>query len=110
MNNEKFIKITPLVIINNTIIFVFTKDKEQYIQDESFKGIKNLVKDMFYASEEYFYFSSEFGLLSDQHFMNNFVRGYREYSHYTKSGNGYCHGINEQLIKYLKMLFPVPKL
>ena len=33
MNSGKFIKITPLVIINNTIIFVFTKNQEIHIKN-----------------------------------------------------------------------------
>ena len=84
MKKGKFIKMTPLVIVQSTIIFVFTKKEEEMLKDEPFKHIQEVGKDMFNAANQYFYFSSEFGLLSDRHFMHNFIRGYRQYSNYQK--------------------------
>ena len=45
--------------------------------EQTYKDINLLSKKNPLEKDKNYYFSSQFGLLSDQHFINNFIRGYR---------------------------------
>lgn len=96
-------------MIGSTLLFLVGIEKEQEAE-ETFKDIKRVEQREQPDRGDCYYFSSEFGLLSDQHFINNFIRGYRPYSCYSKTAHAYTHTIHPDLAQTIQSLLPCSKL
>ena len=75
-NTKSFVRIYPLAVIKKTLLFMVGKH-HNHDSEQTYKDINLLSKKNPLEKDKNYYFSSQFGLLSDQHFINNFIRGYR---------------------------------
>jgi len=81
-------------------VFKIAEKEVKYFEKEEFKILEKAdtyIIDQYHFERDFFHFNSDFSLLSDEHFLNVLVSGYRRISVYLRCKNNFTHLIDEQV-------------